>query len=61
MNKHDRKPLFTVSNHYTADCGQLPALNGDEPHTYHSYIENSFAEQSIFVYNGDTRQAVWKE
>ena len=58
MTKLDRAPLFVVSNHHTADCGQAPALNGDEPNTYHVYFENSFGEQSIFVYNRDTRQAV---
>ncbi len=58
MTKHDHKPLFIVSNHHTPKCGQPLALNGDEPNTYHSYFENSCGEQSIFVYNMETRQAV---
>ena len=58
MKKHDHKPLFTVSNHHTPQCGQPPALNGDEPDNYHSYFENSCGEQSIFVYNREIRQAV---
>ncbi len=58
MKKHDHKPLFTVSNHHTPQCGQPPALSGDEPNTYNSYFENSWGEQSIFVYNRETGQAV---
>ena len=58
MTKHNRAPLFMVSNHHTENCGEPPTLNGDKPNTYHSYFENSFGEQSIFVYNRDTRQAV---
>ncbi len=58
MTKHDGAPLFSVSNHHTADCGRPPALNGDEPNTYHSYFENSFGEQSIFVYNRATKKTV---
>ncbi len=58
MNDLKTEPLFTVSNHHGPDAGQPPALNGDVPHLYHSYFENRYGEQSIFVYNRDTGQAV---
>ncbi len=58
MNNLDDGPLFTISNQHGPDAGQSPVLNGDAPHLYHSYFENRYGEQSIFVYNRDTRQAV---
>ncbi len=58
MNALDTEPLFSVSNHHGPDTGQPPTLNGDAPNLYHSYFENRFGEQSMFVYNRDTRQAV---
>jgi hypothetical protein len=35
-----------------------PTFTGDDPRVYHSYFENFFGEQSLFVYNRDTQQAV---
>jgi hypothetical protein len=58
MNNLKTELLFTVSNHHAPDASQCPTLDGDIPHLYHSYFENKFGEQSIFVYNQDTRQAV---
>ncbi len=54
--KSKPRPLFTVSNHHTINCGQAPSVNGDEPNMYHSYFENSYGEQLIFSYNIDTKQ-----
>jgi hypothetical protein len=51
-------PLFVVSNHHDPDAGVPPMLNGDEPHVYHSYFENSDGEQAVFVYDRETQQAV---
>jgi hypothetical protein len=58
MTEAELEPLFTVSNHHSPEAGQPPALKGDTPHLYHSYFENMFGEQSIFVYDWQTRQAV---
>lgn len=58
MTSSDREPLFAVSNHHTPACGHPPALNGDESDSYHSYFENRYREQFIFVFNRETRQAV---
>ena len=58
MTEAEFEPLFRVSNHHGPDAGQPPALNGDAPHLYHSYFENMFGEQSIFVYDWQARQAI---
>lgn len=58
MDNLETRPLFTVSNHQGPDAGPPPAMDGDAPHLYHGYFENKFGEQSIFVYNRDTREAV---
>jgi hypothetical protein len=50
--------LFTVSNHHGPDAGAPPTLNGDNPKVYHSYFENFYGEQSLFVYDRVTQQAV---
>jgi hypothetical protein len=49
-------PLFTVSNHHTAQAGRPPAINGDESGAYHGYFENRYGEQFIFVYRKDTSE-----
>lgn len=52
-------PLFSVSNHHVASCGEPPTINGDEP-GYHSYFENEHGEQSLFVYDYDSESGtVW--
>jgi hypothetical protein len=51
-------PLFIVSNHHGPDAGVPPTFTGDDPHVYHSYFENFYGEQSLFVYERDTQQAV---
>ena len=57
MNEPRKTPLFTVSNHHVSG-EEPPSINGDEPNTYHSYFENRFGEQSIFVYRHDTNEAI---
>lgn len=58
MTKSERVPLFTVSNHCVKEACQPPVLNGDDPNTYHSYFENAYGEQSIFVYKRNTGEGV---
>ena len=50
-------PLFRVSNHHTDDCGQPPAVDGDEPGKYHGYFANQYGEQAVFVYDYQTHEA----
>ena len=57
MKQNDDNPLFTVSNHHTGSCGRPPAINGDRANCYHGYFENTFGEQFVFVYDGDTGKA----
>src|SRR5215471_15033957 len=51
-------PLFVVSNHHGPDAGVPPTSTGDDPRVYHSYFENCYGEQAVFVYHRDTEQAV---
>jgi len=51
-------PLFIVSNHHGPDAGVPPTFTGDDPHVYHSYFENYYGEQALFVYERDTQKAV---
>jgi hypothetical protein len=57
MKNQDDKPLFTVSNHHTGNCGQPPGINGDRPNRYHGYFENALGEQFVFVYHRVTGKA----
>ena len=53
-------PLFRVSNHHTDQCGQPPAVDGDEPDKYYGYFANQYGEQAVFVYDYQTHEAsVW--
>ncbi len=50
-------PLFKVSNHHTASCGQPSTVDGDASGTYHGYFTNEYGEQAIYVYDGATGEA----
>lgn len=56
MSQPGRKPLFTVSNHHVSG-EEPPQIDGDAPNTYHSYFENRYGEQSLFVCRHDTKEA----
>ncbi len=56
MNQPGRTPLFTVSNHHVSG-EKPPMIDGDEPNTYHSYFENQYGEQSLFVFRRDAKEA----
>ena len=56
MNQPSRTPLFTVSNHHVSG-EEPPQIDGDDPNTYHSYFENRYGEQSLFVCRHDTKEA----
>ena len=47
--------IFRVGNKHGASCGQPPDIDGNERGKYTSYFENEFGEQSIFVYDYETR------
>jgi hypothetical protein len=51
------EPLLRIRNHHTAQCGDPPIVNGDDPATYIGYFENPFGEQWVFTYNRDTKKA----
>ena len=52
-----REPLFRVSNHHTAACGEPPALDGDAAGTYFGYFANEHGEQAIYSYDTKTGEA----
>jgi len=53
-------PLFRISNHHAEDCGQPPAIDGDGAGKYVGYFANQYGEQTVFVYDYQTREAsVW--
>jgi hypothetical protein len=51
-------PLFTVCNHYSANCGTPPRIDDHSPSQYLGYFENQHGEQAVFVYDRDSRQGV---
>ncbi len=55
-----KPPLFRLSNHHTDDCGRPPAVDGDEPGKYFGYFANPHGEQTVFVYDYQTREATVK-
>ena len=52
-----KTPLFMVSNHHAAACGEPPCLNGDK-HGYFSYFENSEREQAVFRWDRRTKRGM---
>lgn len=56
MNQPSRTPLFTVSNHHVSG-EEPPRIDGDDPNSYHSYFENRYGEQSLFVCRHGTQEA----
>jgi hypothetical protein len=50
-------PLFKVSHHHGASCGQPPAVDGDASEAYHGYFSNEYGEQAIYVYDCATGEA----
>jgi hypothetical protein len=49
-----KPPLFRLFNHHTDDCGQAPAVDGDEPGKYFGYFANPHGEQTVFIYDYQT-------
>ena len=48
----DRSNLvLVVYNRHDASRGQPPALVASRPFTYHSYFENEFGEQAVFIFD----------
>ncbi|MGE5785079.1 MAG: hypothetical protein ACM3ZE_10825 [Myxococcales bacterium] len=50
-------PLFRVSNHHTAACGEPPTVDGDAPQAYFGYFANEYGEQAVYVYDTATGEA----
>jgi hypothetical protein len=51
------KPLLTIPNHHTDDCGDPPHIVDDDPDVYIGYFANPYGEQWVFLYNRTSRQA----
>ena len=47
-------PLFTVSNHHSAACGEPAVVGGDTAGTYVGYFANEYGEQAIYTYDYET-------
>ena len=54
VERRSEAALFSVSNHHTEKCGKPPAIDSDDPNTYHGYFENRYGEQFVFAYHRDT-------
>ena len=52
-----REPLFKVSNHHAAACGEPPAVDGDAAGTYFGYFMSEYGEQDIYTYDYETGEA----
>ncbi len=44
-------------DHNAGAYSRPPAINGDEPNTYHGYFANTHGEQFIFVFNTETKKS----
>ena len=53
----EREPLFSVSNHHVAGCGEPPVMNGDAAGTYVGYFVNEHGEQAVYTYDRKTGEA----
>lgn len=51
------RQLLRVSNHHTDECGQPPAVDGDEPGMYYGYFANEYGEQAVFMYHYENGEA----
>src|SRR6266487_4911808 len=51
-------PLFQVRNHHSAASGPPPHIDDLRPNQYLGYFENQYGEQAVFVYDGDSSQAL---
>ena len=51
------EPLFTVSNHHAAACGEPLAADRDAAGTYRGYFVNACGEQAIYTYDHETGAA----
>jgi hypothetical protein len=51
------RPLFSISNHHVESCGEAPAVDGDAQGKYFGYFANEHAEQAVYTYDVDTREA----
>ena len=47
--------LFSVGNKHGADSGEPPQFDGDAAGRYHGYFENEYGEQTIFIFDRQTR------
>lgn len=48
--------VFLASNNHAPGCGKAPAIRNEEGgRYYYGYFENSFGEQWVFVFDGETR------
>ena len=50
-SEHDTEPIFAITRHHGASCGQPPRIDDAMPNQYCGYFENEHAEQAIFVYD----------
>jgi hypothetical protein len=49
--------MLRIHNHHTANCGDPPIVDGDDPALYIGYFVNPFGEQWIFTYHRETKRA----
>lgn len=55
-----QEPIFSVTNHHSAACGEPPHVADGDLSRYRGYFENEYGEQAIFVYDRQTQQGtVW--
>lgn len=50
--------LFSVRNKQAASSGEPPQIDGNTPNRYHSYFENGYGEQLIFIYDREADKAL---
>jgi hypothetical protein len=49
--------LFCVRNKQSASSGEPPSFDGNTPNRYHSYFENGYGEQLVFIYDRESDTA----
>lgn len=52
----DADSIFYATNKHSPVTGELPRIDANTPNRYHSYFENAYGEQLIFVFDFETEK-----
>jgi hypothetical protein len=50
--------IFSVRNKHSVAAGEPPKVDANTKGKYHSYFENGYGEQAIFIYDRETQSGL---